>query len=218
MFLQLFLLSISLSLLSLFSHSVMSDSLWPHRLQHTRLLCPSPSPRICLNSCPLSQWCHSNILSSVIPFSSCLQSYPVSGSFPMSQLFTSGSQSTGASPSASVLPMNEMKWSESCSITSNSLRPHGLYSPWTSPGQNTGEGILSLLQGIFPTQELNPGLPHCRHTLYQLSQKGSPRILEWVTCSFSRGSSWPRNWTRVSWIAGRFFTNWVIRRALPMNI
>ena len=68
--------------------------------------------------------------------------------------------------------------SERCSVVSDSLQPHGLYSPWNSPGQNTGVGSLSLLQGIFPTQGLNPGLPHCRQILYQLSHKGSPRILE----------------------------------------
>ena len=65
----------------------------------------------------------------------------------------------------------------------NSLQPHGLYGPWNSPGQNTGVGSLSLLQGIFPTQELNPGLPHCRQILYQLSHQGRPRILEWVVIS-----------------------------------
>ena len=78
---------------------------------------------------------------------------------------------------------------------SNSLRPHGLYSPWNSPGQNTGVGSLSLPQGIFPTQGSNPSLPHCRWILYQLSHKGSPRILEWVAYPFSRGSSPPRNQT-----------------------
>ena len=93
--------------------------------------------------------------------------------------------------------------SESQSVVSNSLWPHGLY-PWNSPGQNTGVGSLSLLQGIFPTQGSNPGLPHCRQVLYQLSHKGSPRVLEWVAYPFSGGSSWPRNWTGVSWIAGRF--------------
>ena len=102
-------------------------------------------------------------------------------------------------------------WSESCSIVSDSLWPHGLYSPWNSPGQNTGVGSLSLLQGIFPTQGSNPGLPHCRQILYQLSCKGSPRILEWVACPFSSRSSWPRNPTGVSCIAGIFFTNWAIR-------
>ena len=97
---------------------------------------------------------------------------------------------------------------------SDSLRPHGLHSPWNSPGQNTGVGSLSLLHGIFPTQGSNSGLPHCRQILYQLSQKGSPRILEWVAYPFSRGSSWLRNWTKVSGIAGGFFTNWTIREAL----
>ena len=88
-----------------------------------------------------------------------------------------------------------------------------VYSPWNSPGKNTGVWSLSLLQGIFPTQGLNPGLPHCKQILYQLSHKGSPRILEWVAYPFSRGSSWPRHQTWVSCIAGRFFTNWAIREA-----
>ena len=109
------------------------------------------------------------------------------------------------------------KWSESesRSVVSDSMWPHGLSSPWNSPGQNTGVGSLSLLQQIFPTQRLNPGLPHCRRTLYQLSHKGSPRILEWVTYPFSRGSSRPRNQTQVSRIAGGFFTRWAIRA--PQN-
>ena len=93
-----------------FSRSVTSDSLWPHGLQHTRLPCPSPTPRIYPNSCPLSRWCHPTISSSIIPFSSCSQSFPASGSFPMSQFFTSGGQSIGASASASVLPMNIQDW------------------------------------------------------------------------------------------------------------
>ena len=75
------------------------------------------------------------------------------------------------------------------------MRPHRLHSPWNPPGQNTGVGSLSLLQGIFPTQRLNPGLPHCRQILYQLSHKGSPRTLEWIAYSFSGGSSQPRNQT-----------------------
>ena len=94
------------SLLLLFSHSVMSDSLQPHGLQHTRLYCPSPSPRACSNSCPLSQWFHPTISSSVFPFSSCLQSFPALESFLTSWLLTSGGQSLGASDSALVLPMN----------------------------------------------------------------------------------------------------------------
>ena len=106
---------------------------------------------------------------------------------------------------------SRVKWSESLSVVSNSLQPHGLFSPWNSPGQNTGVGSLSFLQGIFPTQESNPGLPHCRRILYQLSQKGSPRILEWVAYPSSSRSFWSRGWTRVSWIAGGFFINWAIR-------
>ena len=92
----------------------------------------------------------------------------------------------------------------------------GLYSPRNSPGQNTGTDSCSLLQGIFPTQGLNPGLPHCRWILYQLSHKGSPRILEWVAYPFSSGFSWPRNRTRVSCIAGRIFTNWAIKERLKI--
>ena len=83
----------------------MSNSLQPHELQHARPPCPSPTPGVYTNPCPLSQWCHPTIPSSVIPFSSCLQSFPVSGSFQMSQLFTSGGQSIGVSASTSVLPM-----------------------------------------------------------------------------------------------------------------
>ena len=84
----------------------MSDSLQPHGLQHSRPPCPSPTPRVYSNSCPLSRWCHPTISSSVVPFSSCLQSFPASGSFQMSQFFASGSQSIGISASAPVLPMN----------------------------------------------------------------------------------------------------------------
>ena len=88
----------------------MSDSLWPHRLQHVGLLCPSLSPRVCLNSCLLSWWCYLAISSSAAPFFSCLQSFAASGSFPVSWLFASGGQSTGASGSALVLPMNIQGW------------------------------------------------------------------------------------------------------------
>ena len=93
-----------------FSRSVMSDSLQPHGPQHSRPPCPSPTPRVYLNSCPLSQWCHPTISSSVVPFSSCPQSFPVSGSFQMSQFFTSDGQSIGVSASISVLPMNTQDW------------------------------------------------------------------------------------------------------------
>ena len=113
-------------------------------------------------------------------------------------------------------PRSHWEESESKSrlVVSNSLWPCGLYSPCNSPGQNTGVGSLSLLQGIFPNQGSNPlGLPHCRRILYQLSHKGSPRILEWIAYPFSRGSSWPTNQPGVSCIAGRFFTTRAIREA-----
>ena len=94
-----------------FSHSVMSNSLWPHESQHARPPCPSPTPRVHPNSCPSSRWCHPAISSSVIPFSSSPQSLPASGSFPVNQLFTWGGQSIGVSASASVLPVNTQDWS-----------------------------------------------------------------------------------------------------------
>ena len=94
-----------------FSRSVVPDSLWPHELQHARPPCPSPTPGVYSNSCPSSPWCHPAISSSVVPFSSCPQSLPASGSFPVSQLFTWGGQSTGVSASVSVLPMNTQDWS-----------------------------------------------------------------------------------------------------------
>ena len=94
-----------------FSHSVVSDSLWPHETQHTRPPCPSPTPGVYPNACPSSQWCHWAISSSVVPFFSCLQSLPASGSFPVSQFFAWGGQSFGVSALASVLPMNTQDWS-----------------------------------------------------------------------------------------------------------
>ena len=96
-----------------FSHSVVSNSLRPHVSQHARLPCPSPTPGVYSNSCPSSQWCQPAISSSVIPFSSCPQSLPAPGSFPMSQLFAWGGQSIGVSALASVLPMNTQDWSPS---------------------------------------------------------------------------------------------------------
>ena len=107
-----------------------------------------------------------------------------------------------------------LKWKS----LSDSLWPHGLHSPWNSLGQNTGVGSSSLHQGIFQTQGSNPGLLHCRRILYQLSHKGSPTTLEWAAYPFSSRSSQTRNWTRVSCIAGGFFTNWAfIRHKSPMS-
>ena len=109
-----------------FSYSLVSDSLQPHEPQHTRPPCPSQTPGIYPNSCPLSRWCHPTISSSVVPFSSCPQSFPESGSFQMSQLFTSGGQSIGASASTLVLPMNTqdsypLGWTSWISLQSKGL-------------------------------------------------------------------------------------------------
>ena len=107
--------------------------------------------------------------------------------------------------------------SESCLVMSNSLQPPGLYSPWNSPDHSTGVGSLSLLQGIL-TQGSHLGLLHCKWILDQLSHKGSPRILEWVAYRFFNRSSCPRNRTRVSCIAGRFFTSWATTDILDMSL
>ena len=108
--------------------------------------------------------------------------------------------------------MLEVKW-KSLNVLDSS-RPHKLYSPFNSPGLNTGVDSCSLLQGIFPIQGLNPGLTYCRWILCQLSRKESPRILEWLAYPFSRRYSRPRNQTGVFCIAGGFFTNWAIREAI----
>ena len=114
----------------LFSHSVMSNSLQPHGLQHTRLPCPSSNLGVCTNPCPLRWWCSLTISPSAAPFSFCLQSYPASGSFPMSRLFTSGGQSAGAL--ASVLPMNIQGWFPLGLIGLISLQPKGLSRVFSS--------------------------------------------------------------------------------------
>ena len=114
-------------LMSQFSPSVVSDSMWPHEPQHARPHCPSPAPGVHPNSCPSSRWCHPTISSSsVVPFSSCPQSLPASGSFPVSQLFTSGGQSIGVSASASVPPVNIQDWSPLGWIGWISLQSKGL--------------------------------------------------------------------------------------------
>ena len=111
----------------------------------------------------------------------------------------------------------QYEMNESHSVVPKSLQGHRLYSPWNSPGQKTAVGSHSLLQQIFPTQGLNPGLPHWKQILYQLSHQGSPRILGWLAYPFSSGSSPPRNWTRVSCIAGGFFTSWATREVLSIH-
>ena len=130
-----------------FSHSVVSDSLWPHEPQHTRPPCLSPTPRVYPNSCPSSRWCHPTISSSVLPFSSCPQYFPASGSFPKNQLFAWGGQSIGVSASASVLPMNTQDWS-----------PLG----WTGQTQQMYVCVL-IGPNILKNLELHPPEVSCLH-------------------------------------------------------
>ena len=124
-----------------FSPSVMNDSLWPHGLQHARLPCPSPAPRACSNSCPSSQWCHPTS-SSVIPFSSCLQSFPASGSFPVSQFFASGGQSIGVSASGSVLPLSIQFWFPLGLTGLISLQSKGLSRIFPTPQFKTNNSLV----------------------------------------------------------------------------
>ena len=149
-----------------FSCSVMSNSFLPLGVQHSRLPCPSPTPRACSNSCPSSRWCHPTISSSVVPFASYLQSFPASGSFPMSPFFASGGQSIGASASASVLPMNIQDWFPFRLTGLTSLQSKGFsrvfsnttvqkHQFFTSNGQSIGiSASASLLrmniQDLFP--------------------------------------------------------------------
>ena len=217
----------------MFSHLVVSKSLWSHGLQHTRLPCLSPSPEVCPSSCLLHWWCHPAISSSDALFSFCPQSFPALGTFPMSRIRWPKywNFSFSLSPSNKFSGLISLKidwfdlladqmlddlsyiavwcifiklscvytlsptrirsfwteWSESHSVVSDSLRPHGLHNPWNSLGLNTGVGSLSLFEGIFPTQGSNPGLPHCRRILYQMSHKGSPREHEkcWFNIVFA---------------------------------
>ena len=117
----------------------MFDSLQPHESQQARPPCPSPTPRVYLNSCPSSRWCHPAISSSVVPFFSCPQSFPASGDFPMSQLFTWGSQSIGVSALASVLPMNTQDWSPLGWTGWISLQSNGLSRVFSKDGINEGQ-------------------------------------------------------------------------------
>ena len=171
---------------TVFSLSVVSDSLQPHGLQHARFSCPSPSPRASSNSCPLSWWCHPTISSSVVPFS-CLQSFLASGSFLESALCIRWPKywrfmCINLDVWGKVL-LFSCGWKETHSVVSRSLQPHGLYSPCNSPGQNTGVGSLSRLQGLFLTQESNWGFLHCRWILYQLSYQEADILINRLTKS-----------------------------------
>ena len=131
-----------------FSCSVVSDSLWPHELQHARPPCPSPAPRVHSDSCPSSQWCHPAISSSVVPFTSSLQSFPASGSFQMSRFFASGGQIIGVSASASVLPMNIQDWFPLVWTGWISLQSKGLSRVFSNTtAQSINSSVLSFPYG-----------------------------------------------------------------------
>ena len=155
----------------LFSHKVVSNSLRPHGLQHARPPCPSLSPGVCSNSCPLSRWCHPTISSSVIPFSSCLPSFPASRSFPMSWLFTSGGQSIGASASASVLPMNIQDWFPLGLTGLISLDSQESSPVYTVYWKTRTSGLIRRRQW-HPTPVLLPGKSHGRRSLVGCSPWG----------------------------------------------
>ena len=128
-----------------FSCSVVSDSLWPHGLQHARPPCLPPTPKVYSNSCPLSQWCHPTISASVIPFSFHLQPVPASWSFPMSQFFASGGQSIGVSALATVLPMNIQDWFLLGLTYLISLQSKGLSRVFSTTVQSINSSVLSFL-------------------------------------------------------------------------
>ena len=197
----------STSLVIQFSHSVVSNSLRPHELQHARPPCPSPTPRVHPNSCPLSWWCHPAISSSVVPFSYYPQSLPASESFPMNQLFTWGSQSIGVSASASVFPMNTQDWSPLEWTGWISLQSKGLSRVFTNttvqkhlqrsafftgqfshPHMTTGKTIaltrqtfvgkvMSLLFNMLSRLDIT-FLPRSKHLLISWLQSPSAVILE----------------------------------------
>ena len=197
----------------------------PHRLQHARLPCPSPSPGACSNSVSIESVMPSNHL---IP---CHPLFLLPSIFPSIRVFSNELALGIRWPkywSFSISPSNEysglisfrIDWFDlavqgtlKCLLQHHSSEASILWH-YTVHGilqaKNTEVGSYSLLHGIFRTQGLNPGLPHCRQILYQLSHQKSPRILEWVTYPFSNGSSHP---TRVSWIIGGFFTSWATREA-----
>ena len=157
-----------------FSHSVVFNSLWPHELQHARPPCPSSTPRVHWNPCPLSQWCHPTVSSSVVPFSSCPQSFPASGSFPVSQLFLSDGQIIGASASASVFLMNIQGWFPLGLTGLISLQSQGLSRVFSnSPIQK---------HQFFGTQ---PSLWFNSHIYTQLLKRSSRLLQPWLYKTFA---------------------------------
>ena len=155
--------------------SIVSDFLRPHGLQHARLTCHSPAPGAYSNSCPSSQWCHPTISSSVVPFSSCPQSLPASGSFPMSEFFASGGQSIGVSASASVLPMNIQDWSPLGWTGLLSLQSKELSRVFSNTTVQKHLFFSAQLSFFFPTffivQLSHPYMIYCPHEQYEKAKR-----------------------------------------------
>ena len=164
-----------------FSRSVVSDSLQPHGLQHARLPCPSPTPGAWSNSCPSGQWCHPTTSSSVVPFPSCLKSFPATGSFPISQFFASGSQNIGVSASASVLPMKIQDW-----------LPLGLTGLISEPSKK-GIIIRHIIQEDFPGGSDSKASVSTRETWVQSLGWEDP--LEKEMAIHSSSIAWKIPWT-----------------------
>ena len=182
-----------------FRHSVMSDSLWPHGLQHARLPCPLSSSRACSNSCPLSQRFHLTISSSVIPFSSCFQYFPASGSFPVSQLFISGGQRIGASASASVLLMHIQDWLVWSRVFSNTTaQKHQFFSVQAFLLSNShihryGTSIFSFVRSLHTVLCSDCLSLHCRQQCKRLTfSPHAPQQLSFADFFGNGHSAWCR--------------------------
>ena len=159
-----------------FSRSVVSNSLQPHEPQHTRPPCSSPTTGVYPNSCPLSPWCHPTISSSVIPFSSCPQSFPASGSFPMSPLFESGGQSIRVSASTSVLPMNTQDWS-----------PLGRTGWISSQSLDQSLDLQGTLKSILQHHSSKPSILRC--SAFFIVQLSHPSLTQWIWIWANSGRS-----------------------------
>ena len=178
-----------------FSCSVVSNSLWPHGLQHTRLPSPSPTPGACSNSCPSSQWCHPTISSSVVPFSSRLQSFPASGSFPMNQFFSSGGQSIGFS--FSISPSNEysglisvrIDWLDLLAVqgTLESLLQHQMWQHMATPNVFLGIYKFLSLRNIFLYQT---GNNPSEYSLILMNSFTNAYLLKWQCIWYLSFSVW----------------------------
>ena len=201
----------------------MSNSLLPHGLQHTRPSCPSPTPWACSNSCPLSRWCHPTISSSVVPFSSHLQSFPASGSFPMSQFFASGGQSIGVSASTSVLPMNIQDWfplglTGLISLKGNAKECSNNHT--VALISHASKVMLKILQ-VKLQQYMNrefsdaqAGFRKDRGTWYQIAN------IRWIIEKASTSASMTKPKPLTLWITtncGKFFKSWEYQTTLPAS-